>query len=551
MHITATLLILACFFSNFFSLLPQPAPNPTALTETRSGMFTTVWGDPLPTETDASAIQKYFLTDENGKTVELIIAPDILQRAGGVNALNGQRVIITGNMSLKGETAAEESFLAAEITLGKDQALPNLQPTSTAPTASRPFVNILCRFADSTATTPQQPSFFTGFFSSSRPGLDHYYRDISFGNIDLVGTQVVGWYNLPQPRSYYYTSDPPNFQRMAADCTAAADSVIDFTQFQGINLAFNQNIGCCAWGGAQSLTLDGQTRAFPMTWMPPGGFIQSIFAHEMGHSFGWAHSANALGTTYGSGWDVMSKDRYNAAATADPTYGSVGQDTISYNLDKAGWIPAARKYTAGIGTTATINLERLNQPGATGYLMAQIPINGTTSFYTVEARYRVSYDLKLSNDAVVIHSVIPSRLDDAWTVDPDGNAEPMDAGGQWLPGETFTDAANGISVKVNSATASGFNVTITKLAPTAANVNISGQITDFDGRAVRGAIVSMVDGSGSVRYAQSNTFGYYRFIGVPAGVVYTLNVNHKRYSFNSQIVSVNDELVDLNFSAQP
>jgi M6 family metalloprotease-like protein len=550
MHITAFLLTIVCFFSSIFYFLPQVGSSSIAQTETRSGLFTTIWGDPLETDTGASAMQKYFLTDENGKTVELFIAPDILQRAGGVNALNWRRVTVAGNASLKGETP-EESFFAAEITVSKDQALPNVEQAPMAPTASRPFVNILCRFADSTAITPKPPSFFTGFFANTRPGLDHYYRDISFGNIDLVGTQVVGWYNLPQPRSYYFTSDPPNFQRLAADCTAAADAVIDFTQFQGINLAFNQNIGCCAWGGSQSLTLDGQSRAFPMTWMPPGGFIQSIFAHEMGHSFGWAHSANALGTTYQNSWDVMSKDRYNVAATADPVYGSVGQNTIAYNLDKSGWIPPTRKYTAGIGTTATINLERLSQPGATGYLMAQIPVTGTTNFYTVEARYRTSYDLKLPNDAVVIHRVVPSRLDDAWIVDADGNAESADAGAQWLPGETFTDSTNGIIVTVKSATASGFSVTITKLAPTAANVNIGGQITDSDGRAVRGATVTMTDGAGSLRYAQSNTFGYYRFAEVPAGAAYTLNVNHKRYRFDAQVVTVNDELFDLNFTALP
>jgi hypothetical protein len=38
---------------------------------------------------------------------------------------------------------------------------------------------------------------------SSYPGMDHYWREVSYENINLAGSAVVGWYNLPQPRSYY------------------------------------------------------------------------------------------------------------------------------------------------------------------------------------------------------------------------------------------------------------------------------------------------------------------------------------------------------------
>jgi hypothetical protein len=268
---------------------------------------------------------------------------------------------------------------------------------------------------------------------------------------------------LPQPRSYYFTADPPNFQRMADDCTALADSVIDFNNFQGINFVFNVNFGCCAWGGAIGLTLDGTNKAWPATWMPPGGLFQSIWAHELGHAFGMPHSANVLGQTYQNAWDVMSKDRHNCGADTDPVLGCVGQHANAFHKDLPGWIPASRKFTQpGTGGTSTITLERLAQPGANGYLMAKVPIPGNANkYYTVEARYRLGYDKKVSNDAVIIHEVDRTRLDDSWTMDSDGNADSSDAGAQWLPGETFTDATNNISIKVDSATASGFVVSIT------------------------------------------------------------------------------------------
>lgn len=555
MRITTILFAIVFLVINLFFPSPNVLSRSAAASgdqkgETRRGWFTTLWGDPLETETGAETVTKFFLTDETG-TIELVIDPQVLQAAGGVSALDRKMVSVTGQPAID-RISSEQVFSAADIKPEKSDSPVDAGQNASAPAASRPFVNILCRYSDSVATTPKDANFFTGFFNNTRPGLDHYFRDISFNNIDLAGTYTVGWFNLPQPRSYYFTADPPNFQRMAADCTAAANAVVDFSTVQGINMFFNQNTGCCAWGGSQTMTLDGVTRSFPITYMPPGGIFQSILAHEMGHSFGWAHSANALGTTYQSGWDVMSNDRFNQAAATDALYGSVGQNTIAYNLDKVGWIPANRKFTAGIGST-TIDLEKLSLPGAGNYLMAQIPINGTTDFYTVEARFRNSYDAKLPNDAVVIHRVIPSRTDDAWTVDEDGNANPMDAGGQWLPGETFSDAANRITVKINSATPTSFNVTITKLAaPTAAGVSISGRVRTASGRGIRNVQITLIDSNGNTKSAQTTAFGYYRFDDVAAGETVTLTAKARQFRFDQSTIvrTANESISNADFVSE-
>jgi hypothetical protein len=55
-------------------------------------------------------------------------------------------------------------------------------------------------------------------------------------------------------------------------------------------------------------------------------------------------------------------------------------------------------------------------------------------------------------------------------VDPDNNGNPNDASAMWTPGETFTDAANGIEVKVTGATANGFGVTINPSDTTAPRI---------------------------------------------------------------------------------
>jgi N-acetylneuraminic acid mutarotase len=111
-----------------------------------------------------------------------------------------------------------------------------------------------------------------------------------------------------------------------------------------------------------------------------------------------------------------------------------------------------------------MTLERLALPGSGNYLMAVIPMdNAPGLFYTVEARRRTGYDQGIPGEAVLLHTVDPTRKtrpQPAEVVDPDNGAAAADSSAMWTPGETFTDPANGITVTVNAQTATGFQVTI-------------------------------------------------------------------------------------------
>jgi hypothetical protein len=163
----------------------------------------------------------------------------------------------------------------------------------------------------------------------------------------------------------------------------------------------------------------------------------------------------------------------------DPTYGCVGTHTISYHKDLLGWIPSNRRYVAALGTSQTITLEPLDQLASSGYMIARIPLPGSaTRFYTVETRRLAGYDAKLPGHAVIIHLVDTTRPDrDAQVVDPDTNGNPDDAGGMWLPGESFIDSANGISVAVLSATSQGFVVTVNNGSSGPASYTLSMTVT--------------------------------------------------------------------------
>ena len=181
----------------------------------------------------------------------------------------------------------------------------------------------------------------------------------------------------------------------------------------------------------------------------------------MGHGLGLLHSSCPYDETYDSYWDVMSG--WPPTLFSHPKYGDVGVHTIAYHKDFLGWIPPTRKYVATRNSTRTITLERLAQPGAEGYLMAQIPIGDSpTDFYTVEARLFAGYDDEIPDEAVVIHKVDTTLRDRlAQVVDVDNNGDPNDEGAMWTPGEIFTDPVNGIQVAVEAASSTGFRVTIT------------------------------------------------------------------------------------------
>jgi M6 family metalloprotease-like protein len=409
-------------------------------------------------ESDGASQTFYFLTPEEGGPVRLILDEESLNLPGGIQSLEAKWVSLEGFwLESFGETEGQPVFQVVRVTT--PQAF-GPEAAGRLVSGSQPWISIMCKFND-IAAEPKDLAYFQGMYSGTRPGLDHYWREVSYNTVNIVGSNAVGWYTLPQPRSYYVYNGSLDFDRAARDCTGVADPFVNFTGFVGINLMFNADLDGYAWGGSHYLTLDGVSKAWRMTWEPPWGYSDiTVIAHEMGHGFGLPHSSGQYGATYDNVWDVMSDAWRNCAAVRDATYGCLGQHTIAYHKDMLGWIPTGQRYIAGSGS-ATITLEQLALPETSNYRIARIPIPGSSSFYTVEVRRKVGYDVKLPGNAVVIHNVNPSRANQAQVIDADGNGDTADAGAMWTVGETFNDAANGISVTVVSATATGFQVTIT------------------------------------------------------------------------------------------
>ncbi|MBP6786343.1 MAG: hypothetical protein KA170_02055 [Candidatus Promineofilum sp.] len=463
MLLIASLLALALVRTPLRPLVAQPPAAAPA------GTLAVVWGDPP----GGDPLIRYYLLADDGATLRLQLSA---RAEADAPALNGRRVVVA--------PGGPAQFAPGDPALPVDSIRPvdGRAPTALSLTGPQSFVTILCAFPDA-AAAHRPLDYFQGMYGVDAPALNHYWPTLSYGKISVDGSAAFGPYTLPQPVNNYLAGDPPALSALAQDCAAAADIDVDFPAYDGINFMFNADIGCCAWGGPQSVTADGLTRVYRLTWLPPWAWSNiSVVMHEMGHSFGLPHSSGDYGQTYDSPWDVMSKDRANCAITRDPDYNCVGQGTIAYHLGLLGWLPAARRYDHG-GGTQTIRLVPLDTPGDAGYMMAQIPIDGsTTHFYTVEARQRAGYDAKLPGNGLIIHEVITSRARPARVVDPDNDGDPGDAAALWTVGETFTGLDN-VIVTVDEAVDGGYQVTISNERPsdwtgTAVGIGAAGDLDD-------------------------------------------------------------------------
>ena len=148
---------------------------------------------------------------------------------------------------------------------------------------------------------------------------------------------------------------------------------------------------------------------------------------------------------------------------------------------------------------------------------------------------------------------------DVWVAENDGAYQPFVSGTTDLNaeftgilGKTYRfysiarDNAGNVEAAPNAPDA-----TTRILSPTAANVTVSGRVSDSSGGGISRARITMTAPNGTTRTVTTNTFGFYRFDEVPAGGTYIFNIQHSRYRFDpaTRIVSVIDEIQDIDFQA--
>ncbi|MGI8786413.1 MAG: choice-of-anchor Q domain-containing protein [Pyrinomonadaceae bacterium] len=87
-------------------------------------------------------------------------------------------------------------------------------------------------------------------------------------------------------------------------------------------------------------------------------------------------------------------------------------------------------------------------------------------------------------------------------------------------------------------------------APTAASVSVAGRVRTPNGRGLANAFVTLTDSSGNRRLARTTALGYFHFEDVAAGETYIIQVVSKRYRFTPQVLSINQNITDLELTMQ-
>ncbi len=500
--------------------------------------------------------------DDNGQRTELDLP-------AGMTVQNQERVRVHGAFMPAPQSGTPVFSVNSIEKLASSLESPTINPRSTG---TFQYLTILCRFSDSTGPPPHPPSYFDDLMGNAYPGVQHYWDQVSLGQVNVVSINIGQWITMSKPMSTYsinaynrnmnLNTQKDIHNQMAQDCIDAADPSFDFSLYEGFNMIFDRPYVDFALGGGTQLTIEGIDTIINITWNPPFSYNNvGIIAHEVGHTFGFLHSGGNPATRqypYDSHWDVMSSGGQNYKVV-DPTYGLVAPNTIAYHMYQGGWI-GGRVSTVSVGEAQTLTLERMNQPvSPINLLMAKIPIFGsTTDFYTVEARFENSgYDAAIPGTGVIIHRVDTGRREPAQVVDPDGNIDVNDAGAIWLPGETFTDTEYGITVQVNTQGASSFEVCIVNIgnvcappsiiandnyyltaAATALNVNAADGVLNNDTGDNLTAILETNVSNGHLTLNPDGSFIYTPNTGFQGGDTFTYSVYNGDQKSNITTVSI-------------
>ncbi|MFA6455992.1 MAG: M6 family metalloprotease domain-containing protein, partial [Bacteroidota bacterium] len=315
---------------------------------------------------------------------------------------------------------------------------------SLAPTGAWKALLLVVKFSDKPQNVPA--GFFDSLIFGQMTGtMRDYYKKVSYNNLDIVTVNLpstVGWMTMPHTYAYYvngqngFGSYPQNAQKLVEDALAAADSSVDYSQYDNdgdgyVDALFvvhsgpgaeftgsNYDIWSHAWVTSTVQVRDGVNiyhySMEPEYWDMPGDMTCGVYAHELGHAgFGLPDLYDVDYSSRGLGhWSLMAGGSWNGAM----------------GLGESPAFPDAwSHFQMGYVTPTNISTNTLNQSvnnienTAEAY---RLWTDGTAGnqYFLMENRQQTGYDTYLPGNGLLIY-----HIDEAVTSDNQN---------EWYPGHT-------------------------------------------------------------------------------------------------------------------
>lgn len=363
-----------------------------------------------------------------------------------------------------------------------------LAGSASALTGKQPLVVVLCKFTDQ-QDEPRNVQYFQDLFSETGAGEDNvfdFWRDVSYGNLDLTGTVVKGWYTAKTTAGEF--NNLPRDQQINV-CAKEAVNDVDFNKFAGVAVVVNhKDLNGPLFGGGPATVIDGKTYnslgRFATEWDQAYNGILHESLHALGLNHSRAITNPSNNTDYNDLYDIGSC--FSCIGTPDKVFRDQGSDLPpggqpprggpglnAVQLLTSNWLAGNRVLALSSPSCAqqTVQLAALNHPEAAGYLAVRVPAAvpifagapappaTTGDYYTVELRDKSGWDEGIVQNGVLVH--VHGQDGYSYWIDADGAwgaySGPVACEFQFgkcamlIPGGRYVDAAKqNFYVAVNS-----------------------------------------------------------------------------------------------------
>ncbi len=181
-------------------------------------------------------------------------------------------------------------------------------------------------------------------------------------------------------------------------------------------------------------------------------------------------------------------------------------------------------------------------------------LTNTAGNYSFQGLNEGDYIVKVRRNGLNVSSVTSNNPND--NIDFDNNGKRgvgSDEAFAVSSPITLSSASRGAfeNTNVNEFTGITENTTLDfglNFAPTAANVSLSGQTIDANGRAISNASVIIKNLSNNQsKTARTNPFGRFIFGELSAAGIYIITITHKQFTFDAQVVNLNNNQENVHF----